>query len=158
MLRIIKPCRSGTRGAALLWGGLAVVICLSGAPQAALAQGPLVVTRDNGGLLKVRRSEVRALQASGRRVELRGICYSACTMYLGAPGVCLDPQAELGFHGPSWYSAPLPQQDFDYWSHELAVHYREPLRSWFMNKARYTLSSYHRVSGAEMIRMGYPQC
>lgn len=158
MFPILKPCLSGTTGARLTGGVLMVLACLSAAPQAVQAQGPLVITNDNGGLLRARRAEIRALQASGRRVELRGICYSACTMYLGAPGVCIDPRAELGFHGPSWFSTPLPQQDFDYWSHELAVHYREPLRSWFMTKARYTLSSYHRVSGAEMIRMGYPQC
>src|SRR5690606_32198055 len=129
----------------LLYCGLAVAMCLGGMPQAVQAQGPLVVTNDNGGLLRPRRAEVRALQASGRRVELRGTCNSACTMYLGAPGVCIDPRAELGFHGPSWYSSPLPPQDFDYWSRELAVHYREPLRSWFMRKARYSLTDYHRI-------------
>lgn len=133
--------------------------CGDGFSQRHAAAGAgTVILNDNGGLLRARRAEVRALQTSGRRVELRGTCYSACTMYLGAPGVCVDPRAELGFHGPSWYSAPLPPQDFDYWSHELAVHYREPLRSWFLREARYTLNSYHRISGAEIIRMGYPQC
>lgn len=158
MLRKVMPCRSGKRGARLLRAGLAGMAFLSATPPQVQAQGPLVILNDNGGLLRARRAEVRALQTSGRRVELRGTCYSACTMYLGAPGVCVDPRAELGFHGPSWYSAPLPPQDFDYWSHELAVHYREPLRSWFLREARYTLNSYHRISGAEIIRMGYPQC
>lgn len=147
---------------------IAIVVCagaaglslLAGLAQPAVAQGygVMVVRADRGGLLGQRSAEIRQLQASGQRVELRGTCYSACTMYLGLPNVCIDPAADFGFHGPSAHGAPLPPAQFEHWSQVMAAGYRGGLRDWYMQTARYTISGFFRLSGAELIRMGYPRC
>lgn len=117
-----------------------------------------VVRADPGGLIATREREVQRLRASGDRVELRGTCNSACTMYLGLDNICVHRRASFGFHGPSSYGKPLPKPEFDHWSQIMAQNYREPLRSWFMETARYRLDNPLRVSGAELIRLGYPEC
>lgn len=131
-----------------------------GLPQPTAAQGfgVMVVRTDRGGLLAQRSAEIRQLHASGQRVELRGTCYSACTMYLGLPNVCIDPAADFGFHGPSAHGAPLPPPQFEHWSQVMAGGYRAELRDWYMQTARYRISGFFRLSGAELIRMGYLRC
>ena len=53
---------------------------------------------------------------------------------------------------------PLPAAEFEHWSEVMARNYREPLRSWFMSEGRYIREGYFALSGAELIRMGYPRC
>lgn len=117
-----------------------------------------VVRSDPGGLIGIRDREVQRLRASGDRVELRGTCNSACTMYLGLDNICIDRRASLGFHGPSSYGKPLPAAEFERWSQIMARNYREPLKSWFLDTARYDITGQKRLSGAELIRLGYPEC
>ena len=133
-----------------------VLSALTSAP--AHAQEILVVRADGGGLLGRRSEKIRALAASGERVELRGTCMSACTMYLSLKNLCIAPDARFGFHGPSWYGKALPPRQFDYWSKLMARHYREPLRSWFMKTGRYQLTGYFQFSGRQLIDLGYPSC
>ncbi len=40
------------------------------------------------------------LAASGRPVEVRGYCRSACTILITLPNACLGPNATVGFHAP----------------------------------------------------------
>ena len=133
-----------------------------GLPAMASAQvsyPPLVVGNDRGGLVDTRARFVRQLATTGQRVEIRGnICYSACTLYLGAPNVCVSPSTSFGFHGPSSYGAPLAPQVFEHWSNVMAEFYREPLRSWFMRDARYLRINMRFMSGQELIRMGFQSC
>ena len=53
----------------------------------------MIVTYDTGGT--VGEYLARAHEAG---VHIRGYCASACTAYLGAPGVCVGPDATLVFH------------------------------------------------------------
>ena len=98
------------------------------------------------------------LAATGQRVEILGTCLSACTMYLELPNVCVSPAAVFGFHGPSWYGKALSPDQFDRWSQVMARGYREPLKSWYLTTARYETSGYFRLSGSDLIGMGYPRC
>ena len=118
----------------------------------------MVVRDDRGGILAERSRMVQALQRSGTRVELRGRCHSACTMYLGLENVCVTRGARLGFHGPSSYGRPLALPEFERWSLLMARHYREPLRSWYLQRARYEIRGYLTLTGAELIRLGYAEC
>lgn len=122
------------------------------------AAPPLVIRSDRGGYLGKRRAEIARLRASGQRVELRGTCLSACTLYLSLPNACIAPKASFGFHGPSKNGVPLSQPQFDYWSEVMASNYAEPLASWFMSVARYNLTGYYRLTGAQLIAMGYASC
>lgn len=136
--------------------GLAVATLLS---SAADAQKFLVVRDDPGGYLHQRLIELKKLQSSGVRVEIRGrICYSTCTMFLGLPGTCVDPRTIFGFHGPSRNGRRLMEKDFDYFSKLMAGYYPEPLRAWFMRKGRNRITGVYKVKGSELIRLGIPAC
>ena len=138
--------------------GLAVTVGPVG-PAIAQQQGLVVVGNDRGGRIGVRADEVDRINAIGSRVEIRGqICYSSCTMYLGADDLCINPTTSFGFHGPSDWGRPLSADSFDRWSHVMARYYNEPLREWFMTDGRYQQSSITQISGAQLIRLGYAPC
>lgn len=138
---------------------VALAICLVlNAPPLKAAQRPahpdraVVVRNDPGGVLPARIASVASIRSSGQRVELRGrYCLSACTLYLGLPNACVSPQTRFGFHGPSMYGRPLKSKDFERWSKVMASHYPEPLRSWFMEKARYQVTGYVNLRGEDLI-------
>lgn len=128
-------------------------------PQAATAQQIYVVGNDHGGYLHDRLTELRNLQRSGVRVEIRGqICYSTCTMFLGLPGTCITPDTVFGFHGPSQNGRRMAQKDFDYFSQVIANHYPEPLRAWFMAEGRNQISGIYELTGSKIIDMGVSAC
>lgn len=145
------------RGAVLSTVAIGAVLS-SVVPVRADSGDIMVVHSDRGGLIGKRSREINELRRKGQRAELRGTCLSACTMYLSLPNVCVSPSAVLGFHGPTRNGRKLPKQEFDHWSEIMASNYREPLRSWFMSEARYRTSGYYELSGAELIRIGYPSC
>jgi hypothetical protein len=123
------------------------------------AQNTLIVRNDPGGVVGTRAQEIATLREQGIRVELRGeVCLSSCTMYLGLSRTCVFRGTTFGFHGPSYYGAKLSDAEFEYWSQVIAVNYPAQLRDWYMKTARYKINGYYRVKGAELIRMGVPEC
>lgn len=129
------------------------------APLHGSLPGPLVVRNDRGGRIAPRAAEVAALRASGRAVEIRGeVCLSSCTLYLALPQVCVDPRTTFGFHGPSHHGRKLSDRDFAYWSELIAAHYPKALAAWYLREGRNTISGYHRIKGAELIRLGLRAC
>ncbi|MEX0302454.1 MAG: hypothetical protein AB3N24_08530 [Leisingera sp.] len=128
-------------------------------PSEAVAQQTYVVGSDRGGYLHDRLIEIGNLQRNNVRVEIRGrVCFSTCTMFLGLPGTCVDPNTTFGFHGPSRSGRRLAQADFDYFSRVMADYYPEPLKVWFMEKGRNRISGVYKIKGSEIIRMGVPAC
>lgn len=131
------------------------------AGQSRIARGDaLIVVRDNGGLLVERMRHLSALRRSGQRVEIRGQCVSACTLYLGLPRTCVSRDIVMGFHGPQseLYGIALPPDEFEYWSRVMADHYPAPLRRWFLAEGRHEIMGVHRIRGRELIRLGVPEC
>lgn len=125
----------------------------------AAAQQSLIVGNDRGGLVGKRAQEINQLRQIGQRVEIRGnICYSSCTMYLGASNVCISPNTTFGFHGPSRSGTPLPADQFERWSRLMASFYNAPLQQWFMQQGRYAISDVYRMSGRQLIQLGYQTC
>lgn len=65
--------------------------------------------RDNGGGnvtgYILRRDE---LARSGRPVEFRGSCASACTLLMTIPNACVAPDARIGFHAPHFIASGKP--------------------------------------------------
>lgn len=118
-----------------------------------------VIKSDRGGYLHDRLIEISNLQKNGTRVEIRGrVCYSTCTMFIGLPNMCVDPNTTFGFHGPSRSGRKLAKQEFDYFSSVMASYYPKPLKEWFMKTARNRISGVHKVKGAELIRLGVASC
>ena len=138
----------------------AYIFATIASPSFGHAQSPaFIVGNDRGGIIGVRANEVRWLNNTGRRVEIRGsICLSSCTMYLGAENVCVNPEASFGFHGPSYYGQQLAPEHFEYWSKILASHYPPAIRKWFMTTARHKRTGYYTVQGIELIQHGVPAC
>ncbi|MFZ3583473.1 hypothetical protein ACOI1H_15050, partial [Loktanella sp. DJP18] len=136
--------------------GLTVTLAVMDLTTPGTAQPSLVVGNDRGGLVSKRAQEVNMLRRNGQRVEIRGrICYSSCTLYLGASDVCISPQTTFGFHGPSRNGTPLPADQFESWSRLMASYYNPPLQHWFMQQGRYAIHDLYEMSGSQLIRMGY---
>ena len=138
---------------------LALTLGLATMSTQAVAQQSLIIGDDRGGLVGQRAQEVNVLKQIGQRVEIRGnICYSTCTMYLGASNVCISPTTTFGFHGPSRSGRPLPADQFERWSRLMASYYNGPLQQWFMQEGRHTISDVYRLSGSQLIQLGYRTC
>lgn len=84
----VVPTVGGSRSLGAAWA------------QPASGGKPIVILNDSGGnvLQAIKRRE--DLRTSGRRVEVRGYCRSACTIYITLPNACLGPGATVGFHAP----------------------------------------------------------
>lgn len=141
-----------------LMSGLSVVLALSGPVLA--AKPPLVVTNDLGGVLTDYMASVEKLRRNGTPVVIRGTCVSACTLYLGLPNACVARNARLGFHGPSspFPGIPLPPNQFERVSRQMATYYPADIRAWFLTTARKVTENYYVLTGAEAIAMGARPC
>lgn len=71
------------------------------ASQSASQGAPIIIRNDHGGNVAANIVKRQQLAASGRQVQLRGFCDSACTMFTTLPNACLAPNATFGFHAPS---------------------------------------------------------
>lgn len=69
-------------------------------PAPAASGAPIVITDDAGGNVMAMMNRRNQLESSGRPVEIRGYCRSACTMLITLPNACLAPDATVGFHAP----------------------------------------------------------
>ncbi len=137
----------------------ALLMLVVASPLSAGAQGPFVVGNDRGGYLHDRLIELENLQRNGIAVEIRGrVCFSTCTLFLGLPETCVDPDTTFGFHGPSRNGRRLSPEDFEYFSRVMADFYPEPLKSWFMSKGRNRITGVYKIRGAKLIQMGVPAC
>ena len=58
------------------------------------------VENNGGGVVDEFRALVDRWSASGARVEIKGTCKSACTLFTAVPNVCVMKGAELWFHAP----------------------------------------------------------
>lgn len=148
--------RRGSLGCAIL----ALAVSLLVLPSVVGAQQTIVIGNDRGGLVGERTRRIEAIRAAGQRVEIRGaICYSACTLYLGAGDVCVSPGTVFGFHGPTRDGQPLTPESFDHWTGIMALYYNQPLGQWFMSDARYAgRNEIRRLSGDQLIQLGYRSC
>ncbi len=138
--------------------GVVIFTIIGAAPVG--AQSALIVRNDLGGSVAERLTMIAALRNDGRRVEIRGQCASACTMYLGLPNACVSRASQLGFHGPEsqFYGISLPPDEFEYWSRVMASNYPAPIARWFMAEARQTTMGIITISGAQAIKMGAQAC
>jgi hypothetical protein len=119
----------------------------------------VIIQNDRGGSIGDRLLAIDRANTSRTRIELRGrVCFSSCTLYLGADDVCLSADTVFGFHGPSRHGRALPPAEFEHWSHAMAAQYRVPLRDWFLSTARYRTTRYYRVTGTQLITIGYTPC
>lgn len=92
-----------TRLSSALVLALALGTGVASLPATAEAQPrgkPIVIMNNRGGNVVEAIRQRNKLAASGRPVEVRGYCRSACTIYITLPNACLGPRATVGFHAP----------------------------------------------------------
>jgi hypothetical protein len=76
-----------------IWNGVTL------APgQAWAGRTTIEITDDRGGPVVQRLASALALERAGVRVEVVGVCASACTYHLPSPGTCTTPDALWMFH------------------------------------------------------------
>lgn len=129
-------------------------------PAEAKTQTVNVIRNDPGGNVESRLRLIAELRTAGTRVEIRGLCASACTLFLGLPNTCVARSSRLGFHGPQsqYYGISLSPAQFERWSRKMADHYPEAIKAWFMAKARQKTMGILMISGSDAIRMGARPC
>lgn len=89
-----------TRITALAALCLSLMLLTTPQVQAQARGAPVVILNNKGGNVMEAVKYRQQLAASGRRVEVRGYCRSACTIYITLPNACLGPRATVGFHAP----------------------------------------------------------
>jgi hypothetical protein len=70
----------------------------------------LSVTDDRGGPVVQRLAGVLAAERTGMRIEVIGVCASACTYHLPSPGTCATPDSLWMFHPigfPEGHTSPF---------------------------------------------------
>ncbi|MFY0634834.1 MAG: hypothetical protein JXQ91_13565 [Vannielia sp.] len=139
---------------------MAIAPSLQGASAAPVNVAPTVIVgNDRGGFIRARLKELREIRDSGQRVEIRGkVCFSTCTMYLGADDVCISPKTTFGFHGPAMAIGRMTQAQFDYTSRVIASHYPPSIAQWYMAEGRTRITGFYRMKGEQLIRLGIESC
>jgi len=121
------------------------------------AHSTMRISDDHGGQLGPYLDKYRALAQSGERVEIDGVCASACTMLLGlipADRICVTPRAVLEFHS-AWDIAG-DQSVSDAGTRLLWSHYPTKIRAW-INRHGGLGSRVIYLRWPEVARM-YPSC
>lgn len=106
----------------------------------AKATGVLIIHNDQGGCIRSYQYTVDKTPAE-MRIEISGVCESACTLFLGHPGTCAMPDTVFAFHGPSDFGEPLSPFAFQRSSRLMARYYPEPLKGRFMLSYRFRYQS-----------------
>lgn len=90
---------------------------------------PIVITDNSGGNVMAMVQRRETLARSGRPVEIRGYCRSACTILTTLPNACLGGNARIGFHAPR---LPGTQVIPPYVDEIMGSYYRAGIRDhWF---------------------------
>lgn len=58
----------------------------------------VVVAQDSGGIVSRYEDMVAKYISEGRRIEIRGMCSSACTLVLTSPNACVAKNGEAAWH------------------------------------------------------------
>lgn len=114
------------------------------------------VVFDEGGWIESYDTQVNHFNNTKTRVEIRGMCGSACTMYLGANDVCVHPTSELLFHG----AIPvLPGETKAVGDNLMRDRYNPALQAWYDRHARHLQVVSRGLTGQELHdQFGYELC
>ncbi|MFD1882226.1 hypothetical protein [Paracoccus pacificus] len=99
---------------------------------------PIIIRNNAGGNVMEMVRYRQNLARSGRPVQFRGYCDSACTILTTLPNSCLGPGAMIGFHAPriphtkiipplvdeimgNFYRNGIRQKWFSTWRHQLKI-------------------------------------
>lgn len=118
-------------------------------PAPAASGAPIVITDDAGGNVMAMMNRRNQLESSGRPVEIRGYCRSACTMLITLPNACLAPDATVGFHAPRLPGTTIIPPLVD---EIMASTYRNGIRARWDSDWKHSIGM-QKISAAEYVRL-----
>jgi hypothetical protein len=120
----------------------------------------IVITYGGGGLVDEHNGRFYNYRNAGNEVEIRGACYSACTLvaaYIGKDKLCFAPDAFLAFHAVrSLKGEDLPLATGVFYSQM-----PPDIRSWIDRTGGWQnlpLDGFWYLRDRELWEMGYPRC
>lgn len=123
------------------------------------ASATLRISADRGGQIGAYLARYETVKRSGERVEIDGLCASACTMLLGiipADRICVTSRAVLEFH-TAWDPTPSGGTVVNTEGNEILwSHYPANIRHW-INRHGGLREQVIFLRGAELSAM-YPAC
>jgi len=120
-----------------------------------------VLYNEPGGLIADHVRRWQALAASGDKVEIRGVCPSACTLimaYVPNDRLCFGEGASLQFHSAWDKPTGAPAEDTNQW---VFNQYPQDIRRWIKAKGgldKMTIAQMWTLDAAELWAMGYRKC
>ena len=138
-----------TRITACLALALSLALPLAPPADARGAAEPIVIRNNKGGNVLQAINYREQLAASGRPVEIRGYCRSACTIYITLPNACLGPGATVGFHAPRIPGTKIIPPIVD---QLMARYYRNGILRKWNSEWKHSLEM-HKISARQYVKL-----
>lgn len=118
---------------------------------------PIIIQHDEGGEVSKYEQREREWAAQGRRIIVRGLCGSACTVYLKSPYLCAEPTAVFAFHESHFQRGELGSASADPESNSYMLRwYSRPIREFIASQGG--LTKYPIYLEGKWMRQLVPQC
>lgn len=126
-----------------------------------LMQQPIVISFGNGGRVDEHRRAFAGYQSRKVKVEIRGPCYSACTLvlaYVEPDNLCIAPNAFMAFH------AIRSAEHGEFMvgaTHEFYASMPQPIQQWIKANGGWQnlpLNGYWTMYDRQLWAFGYPKC
>jgi hypothetical protein len=135
----------------------------------AITQGLAEIQVDRGGEISKYVHFVERTYHTHELVEIRGQCYSACTIELGAENVCIAEDATLFFHSADVnFEGYNSNKDAETrvtmgyvvaaGNRDMLMHYPPRIRRWVERRHALNSLDFTPMSGREAIRLGIKEC
>ena len=121
---------------------------------ASLGASPAMAQFDGGGRVGDYLDLVAATDSGAGRLEIAGVCASACTLKLGARGACVHADARLLFHAARNADGRIDRLGTLMMLHE----YPARVRAWARRRGALESQDFTAMSGQEAIALGVPDC
>lgn len=108
-----------------------------------------IIVGDRGGNVMAAIQRRNELARSGRPVEVRGYCGSACTLYITLPNACLGPRATVGFHAPRIPGTTIIPQGVD---NIMGSYYRNGIKRRWDAEWKHSLEI-QKITAREYVRL-----
>jgi hypothetical protein len=127
-----------------------------------LTPEPVVMYGGMGGLISAHQERFALLKRNNATVEMRGGCWSACTMitgYIPKDRLCFGQGAFLAFHAAQTGETPHRLNPAGTWT--MYWSYPAEIQTWVDANGgplRMTIEDYWFLRDVELWKMGYPRC